>query len=78
MDLFTKVQSLIATTLKVPPSQITKQTADHDLPAWDSLAHVNLMTSLEQAFDLFLEVEDFSNLTSVPAILGYLEAQAKS
>ena len=73
MDLFLKVQQIISTTLKVPPDKITRETSENDLAAWDSLAHVNLMMSLEQAFDLSLEVEDFPKLTSVPAILEYLE-----
>jgi acyl carrier protein len=61
----------------VSPDKITKETSDKDLAAWDSLAHVNLMMSLEQTFDLFLEVEDFPKLTSVPAILEYLREQGK-
>ena len=73
MDLFFKVQEVIASTLKVPPDKITRETSENDLAAWDSLAHVNLMMSLEQTFDLFLEVEDFPKLTSVPAILEYLK-----
>jgi acyl carrier protein len=77
MNLFEKIQYVIATTLKVTPDKISKVTSDKDLAAWDSLAHVNLMMSLEQTFDLFLEVEDFSKLTSVPAILEYLRGQGK-
>jgi len=73
MDLFLKVQQVISTTLKVPSDKITRDTSENDLAAWDSLAHVNLMMSLEQTFDLFLEVEDFPKLTSVPAILEYLK-----
>ena len=73
MDLFLKVQQVISTTLKVPSNKITRETSENDLAAWDSLAHVNLMMSLEQTFDLFLEVEDFPKLTSVPAILEYLK-----
>jgi acyl carrier protein len=75
MDLFPKIQSIIATTLKVPLDKIARETSDKDLAAWDSLAHVNLMMSLEQTFDLFLEVEDFPKLTSIPAILEYLKEQ---
>jgi acyl carrier protein len=77
MDLFQKTQHVIATTLKITPDKIGRETSDKDLAAWDSLAHVNLMISLEQTFDLFLEVEDFSRLTSVPAILEYLRGQGK-
>ena len=78
MDLFEKLQNVIASTLKVTPDKITRETSDKDLVAWDSLAHVNLMMGLEQTFDLFLEVEDFTRLTSVPAILEYLREQGKA
>jgi acyl carrier protein len=78
MDLFEKIQNLIASTLKVTPDKVTRETSDKDLVAWDSLAHVNLMMSLEQTFDLFLEVEDFTQLTSVPAIVEYLRGQGKA
>ena len=78
MDLFEKIQNVIASTLKVTPDKITRETSDKDLVAWDSLAHVNLMMGLEQTFDLFLEVEDFTQLTSVPAILEYLRGQGKA
>jgi acyl carrier protein len=78
MDLFEKIQNVIASTLKVTPDKITRETSDKDLVAWDSLAHVNLMMGLEQTFDLFLEVEDFTQLTSVPAILEYLREQGKA
>ena len=78
MDLFEKIQNVVASTLKVTPDKITRETSDKDLVAWDSLAHVNLMMGLEQTFDLFLEVEDFTQLTSVPAILKYLREQGKA
>jgi acyl carrier protein len=78
MELFEKIQNLIACTLRVAPDKVTRETSDRDLVAWDSLAHVNLMMSLEQTFDLFLEVEDFTRLTSVPAIVEYLRGQGKT
>jgi acyl carrier protein len=78
MDLFEKIRNVIASTLKVTPDKITRETSDKDLVAWDSFAHVNLMMGLEQTFDLFLEVEDFTRLTSVPAILEYLRGQGKA
>jgi acyl carrier protein len=78
MDLFATIQQVIATTLKVPPDKITKETSEKDLVAWDSIAHVNLMMALEQAFGLYLEVEEFTQLTSVPAILQYLRRQGKA
>lgn len=73
MSIFRQLQDVIATTLKVRPEKITETTINEDLAAWDSLGHVNLMMALEQTFDVFLDVEDFPLLISVPAILQYLQ-----
>ena len=70
---FERLQSFMATTLKVPAARISLTTSQDNLPAWDSLGHVNLMMTLEQTFGLYIEVEDFEKLGSVRAILDYLE-----
>jgi acyl carrier protein len=78
MTTFDKLQPIIAATLKVAPAKITEATRDQDLPAWDSLGQVNLIMALEQEFGVYIEVEDFGNLNSVPAILAYLGQQGAS
>ena len=78
MTTFTKLQQTIAATLKVAPAKVTEATRDQDLPSWDSLGQVNLIMALEQEFGVYVEVEDFGALNSVPAILGYLAKQGIS
>ena len=75
MTTFQKLQNTIAATLNVPPAKITESTRDQDLPSWDSLGQVNLIMAIEQEFDVYIEVEEFGNLNSVPAILAYLGKQ---
>lgn len=75
MSLLNQVQEVVAATLKVPAGKINASTRNEDLPQWDSLGHVNLMLALEQTFGVFLDVEDFPELVSVPAILEYLTKQ---
>ena len=78
MTTFDKLQQTIAATLKVPPAKVTAATRYQDLPAWDSLGQVNLIMALEQEFGVYIEVEDFGSLNSVPAILAYLGTQGIS
>lgn len=73
MDAYDQLREVIAQTLRVPESSVSPTTRATDLPSWDSLGHVNLMMSLEQTFDIQLDVEDFPKLTSVPAILEHLK-----
>jgi acyl carrier protein len=78
MSLFDKLQATIATTLKVPSASVTPTTRDEDLPSWDSLGQVNLIMAIEQTFDVYIEVEEFANLNSIPAILAFLERNGAS
>ena len=75
MSLFPRLQQMISGTLRVPAPSISMSTVNEDLPAWDSLGHVNLMMALEQTFDIYVEVEDFERLISVRAMLEYLDAK---
>jgi acyl carrier protein len=75
MKNFERLQDAIAHTLQVPASSIGPNTQATDIAAWDSLGHVNLMMSVEQTFDIQLDVEDFPSLTSVPVILAFLKAR---
>ena len=68
-----RVLTTIAATLKLPLARITPGTCNEDLAAWDSLGQVNLMMALEQTFGVYIEVEDFDGLQSVPAIVAYLQ-----
>ena len=75
MTTFEKLQQTIGATLKLPPGKISATTRDQDLPAWDSLGQVNLIMALEQEFGVQVEIEEFGELNSVPAILAYLGKQ---
>ena len=78
MSAFEQVQATLAATLKVAPDSVQPDTRDEDLEAWDSLGHVKLIMALEHAFDIYIEVDDFGELKSVPAILAYLQKQGVS
>lgn len=75
MQSFDELRDIIAATLKIPIGSINEDSADGDIAAWDSLGHVNIMMALEQAFDIDLEVEEFAELTSIPAILARLNKE---
>jgi acyl carrier protein len=58
---------------QVSENKIPPDLEQEDLENWDSLQHLNLMLALEQEFEVTLDVDDLATLTSVPAILKYLE-----
>lgn len=75
MSIFEKLQEIMATALEVPTSLITENSVMDDIEEWDSLGHVHIMVALEQAFDLYMDVDDFAQMDNVPAILRYLASE---
>jgi len=75
MSVFEKLQEIMATALELPPGAIREDSTMEEIEEWDSLGHVHIMVALEQAFDLYMDVDDFAELDSVPAIQRYLESE---
>jgi len=76
MNTLNQVKEAIAETLNVPSSSITSESSADSIDAWDSLAQVNLMITIEQTFDIMLDVEDFMNLNSVASITEFIDKNA--
>ena len=75
MALFERVKEVIVRELAVPESQVTEDaTFDGDLKA-DSLDVVELVMALEDEFDLEIPEEDAEQITTVGAVVRYLEEQ---
>jgi len=73
--LFEQVKEVIVRELAVPESQVTEEaTFDGDLKA-DSLDVVELVMALEDEFDLEIPEEDAERITTVGAVVRYLEEQ---
>jgi acyl carrier protein len=46
------------------------------LAAWDSVAHIRLLSSVAEEFGLELEMEDFDELVSYALIVDYLKRKS--
>jgi len=61
----------------IPVEEIDDDSSPDTILAWDSMAHINLILSLESEFDLSLSLEDAMEMLSVgliKTILGEMEA----
>ena len=62
------VEHIMADVLKMPEIDITDNLTIDDLEAWDSLKHMDLVVSIEQAFNIELTLDEIIIMTSVVAI----------
>jgi len=78
MNHLESVRELMSLIFGVPREQITTETTQAELAAWDSVGHLNLMLALEETFQMTLAVDEFRRLTSVADILDHLDATCPS
>jgi acyl carrier protein len=72
-NLLTKVQGAFKSAFDVEPQSITIDTKPSDVPAWDSMGHIALISSLEQAFGLSFDVDEVMEMEDVRQIVRIIE-----
>ena len=73
-----KLFQILSATLGVETGLLSEGTSMENTPAWDSVAHLTLVLSLEQAFEQRFTPEEFMQMQSVAAIKGVLAAHGLS
>ena len=73
-----KVEGLLAEVLQMSAADITDDLAMKDVDAWDSLKHMELVVSLEQAFDTQLTFDEIVAMQSVGEIKRVMRERGAS
>jgi acyl carrier protein len=74
-DTLAKIQAAFKTAFGVEPQTITIDTTPKDVPAWDSMGHVALVSGLEQAFELSFDVDEVMEMENVRQIVRIVDAK---
>lgn len=72
MSLQQRLEAVFQEVFEDESLVLTDKTTAKDIPAWDSVAHINLMFSIEQAFGVqFIgnELAEFKNIGELKAFL---------
>lgn len=73
-----KLLQILADTLGVDAATLNSETSMENTAAWDSVAHLNLVLSLEQSFGQKFSPEEFMRMQSVAAIQRTLSSHGVS
>ncbi|WP_218648136.1 acyl carrier protein [Winogradskyella forsetii] len=63
-----KIKEIMALVFDVPKKDITEDTSPDDLDNWDSIGSINLVTALEDEFDIEFEEEDIIEMLNFQLI----------
>jgi acyl carrier protein len=64
-----RVKEIIARVLNVDLELITDELSSGDIPQWDSVGNLAIISTLEQELDIEFPLEDLFDLTSVRSII---------
>ena len=65
-----QVKDIIARVLNVDPSVITDDLSSGDIPEWDSVGNLAIISTIEQEMGIEFPLEDLFDLTSVQSIIN--------
>ena len=74
-EVLTRVQSAFKSAFDIDPKNVTLDTTPDEVPAWDSMGHVTLTSSLEQTFRLRFDVDDLMEMENVREICRVVESK---
>lgn len=75
MDVHERLEEIFRTVFDDEDLTLTDETTSADIPGWDSLAHVNLMFTVEQEFGVQFVGNQFSEFENVGELRRFLESR---
>jgi len=71
----TKIKRIMADILGLDADQIRDSTSMENTMSWDSLAHINLMSAIEQELGITLEIGEMEEMRSFGKILTVIDGK---
>jgi acyl carrier protein len=73
--ILTKVRDVFKASFNLDPQSVSMETKPRDIPAWDSTGHLSLVSDLEVAFNISLNVDEMMEMESVRDIVRVIEGK---
>jgi len=67
------IKKIFSNILKIPIEKINDNLSTNNCSQWDSIAHIDIITSIEKKFDINISPEEVSNLQSIKKIIIYFK-----
>ncbi len=68
-------EELVCSVLEIEPSELSDQSSQATLGSWSSLAHINLITTLEEAYGVTFTTQEIVAIKSVGNVRSLLRAK---
>lgn len=75
MNTKEKVIEIVAKICGIDKSEVNENSTVGDFPAWDSIGHLSILSTVEEAFDINFDPEEMMELEDVNDIVKAVEAK---
>lgn len=72
MTLHEQLQQIFREVFGDETLVLTDETTSRDVPGWDSVAHLNLMFTIEQSFDIQFKGNELANFGNIGELKRFL------
>ena len=73
----TRIAEIFQKTFDFPADKVTPQTVPDDVPRWDSLGHISLVSAIQAEFGVELELDEIMEMVSVAKIEEVINTKTK-
>ncbi|MDT0685259.1 phosphopantetheine-binding protein [Autumnicola psychrophila] len=77
-EIENKLKEIMSLVFEVPTTEITDDTNPDDLDNWDSIGTINLITALEDEFDIEFEEEEILEMLNFQLIKINIEEKLEA
>jgi len=74
-DILNKIQEAFHKAFGVETQMVSLETTPSEVPAWDSVGHLELASTLEQSFGINLDVDDLMEMENVREIVRVIKSK---
>lgn len=69
----TQLNELIGSVINVCPTTLTSKSGPENLAQWDSLAHIGIVTAIEQTYQVQLTMQEILSFKTIEELRNILE-----
>jgi len=77
-DTEKRIQQVMAAVFGVAPESIDKNSSQDNIESWDSVRHLDLITALEDEFEITIPLEEVGNMLNFQLVDIVVEEQLKN
>jgi acyl carrier protein len=77
-QLLPQLQEIFRSIFENPSLELTSTTSAKEIPNWDSMNHVSLISEIESYFDVEFDLDDLIEMNNVASILNSLSIKLEN